>query len=166
MSFVTAALIVVGLLAVVLALACYHLLARLARLEAAVLGGLTPPSRRLTREQFEQRFSRALARSRLAGQVQSGVVLVVGAEIANDGNEIAAMLDALDRTDGLLVLVRDPQALSDDNSVVARFSPEPAPDGLGVATTPWVFVVDQARITASHPIPDGSALVHVLGDHT
>jgi len=74
MSFELAAVLFLAVVACGLGMACYHLLGRLEQLERSVQGGLTPPSTRLSREQFERRFRTAHARSALAQEIGMGVL--------------------------------------------------------------------------------------------
>lgn len=145
MTFELAALVVVCALAVVLALVCYHLLGRLEMLERAVQGGLTPPTTRLTREQFERRFRTAHARSTLAREIGTGIVVVVGAEHGPDG-ELASTLDHLPRRD--LLQVRNVDDLDADR--------------LGVTTTPFLFVIDDRRIRTAQPVGGSGDVIDAL----
>lgn len=145
MTFELAAVIVVAAVAVVLGLVCYHLLGRLDTLEQAVQGGLQPPSTRLSREQFERRFRTAHARSRLAAEVGTGVVLVVGPEHRPD-SELGATLAHLPRRDLLEV-----RAIDDID-----------PAALGISTTPFLFVIDHDTVRAAQPIASTTEVVAVL----
>jgi hypothetical protein len=166
-SFTLAALIIVALVAAALGLVAYNLLQRLDQLEQSVLGGLTPPSRRLSREEFEQRFETATARSALAAQIETGVVLIFGPEM--DSSPIARAVDHLSRADLLTVV------LTNDSSSTASLLEVPgitvthdtdAAVHLRASTTPFVFVVDDQRITLARPIASADDLVSVLRSHT
>lgn len=167
MSFTQAALVVVAIAAVVLGLVCYHLLTRLDVLEQAVQGGLEPPSRRLGREEYEQRFRRSLARASLAREVESGLVLVLGNEAADGSHEVAAALANLQRGDGVIALAQDSLASDYLERLalpgLARREPDPA---LGISVTPFAFVVDQGRITAARTIVSGADLLELVTRHT
>ena len=147
MTFELAAIIVVAAVAVVLGLVCYHLLGRIDMLERSVQGGLTPPSTRLSREQFERRFRTAHARSQLAKRYDTGVVLDIGPEHRPD-SDLGSTLEHLPRTDLLTVLpVDDVDA-----------------EALGITTTPYVFVLDQNTVRTALPVATGvdvmSAMKH------
>ena len=146
MSFELAAVVVIALAAVALGLVCYHLLGRLEMLERAVQGGLEPPSSRLSREQFERRFRTAHARSSLAREVGTGVVLVVGPEFGGD-NELAATIDQLARPDlfkGRTVDERDAESLA-------------------ITTTPYLFVIDERRVRTALPVASSHDVTRALG---
>lgn len=145
MSFEVAAIIVVALGAIALALICYYLLGRLEMLERAVHGGLAPPSTRLSREQFERRFRTAHARSSLAADVTTGLVLVVGAE-HTESSDLARTLQHLPRRD--LVHIRP----------VAEIDA----DALGITTTPFLFIVDDQQVRSAQPIANTSDIVAAL----
>lgn len=145
MTFELAALVVVAAVAVVLALVCYHLLGRLEMLERAVQGGLTPPTTRLTREQFERRFRNAHARSTLAREVGTGIVVVVGAEHRPD-SELAVTIEHLPRRD--LLEVRNVVDID--------------PDRLGITTTPFLFVIDDGRVRAARPVGGSDDVIDAL----
>lgn len=158
MSFTGALLIILGIAALVLGLTSYHLLSRLEQLERAVAGGFDVPSHRLSREEFEQRFAIALARHRLAQQVETGVVIALGPTIG----EAAQAVLGLERGDGVFVLGDGPwrdalppgtQALADD------------PD-LGLTARPYALVVDQHQIRAARPVANGRQLLDLLAQHT
>lgn len=145
MSFELAAVIVVAVIAVVLGLVCYHLLGRLEMLERSVQGGLEPPSTRLSREQFERRFRTAHARSTLAAEIDTGVLLVVGPEHGAD-NELVSTVDHLSRHD--LFSTRTVDSLDATR--------------LGVTTTPYLFVVDGGRVRTAQPVASSSDVVDAL----
>lgn len=144
MSFELAALIVLAILAVGLGLVCYHLLGRLEMLERSVQGGLMPPTTRLSREQFERRFRTAHARSALAREIDSGIVLIVGAE--HSGSELASTIDNLARRDGLTI--------KDVDSLDAEV--------LGVTTTPYLVIVDEAKVRSAQPLAGSADLIAAL----
>lgn len=145
MSFELAAVIVVALIAVGLALTCYHLLGRLEMLERAVQGGMVPPTTRLSREQFERRFRTAHARSSLAREIDTGVMLIVGAEHRDD-SELASTIDHLGRND--LLHVRRVDEIDDAL--------------LGISTTPFLFVVDDRRVRSAQPVASSSDVIRAL----
>ena len=145
MTFELAAVIVVALTAVALALVCYHLLGRLEMLERAVQGGLQPPSTRLSREQFERRFRTAHARSTLAREIGAGVVLVVGPEHRPE-SELASTIAHLSRRD--LCTIRDVDQID--------------ADALGVATTPYLFVIDDHAVRQAQPVASSDDVVVAL----
>ena len=145
MSFELAAVIVVAAIAVALGLVCYHLLGRLEMLERSVQGGLEPPSTRLSREQFERRFRAAHARSTLASEIHTGVLLIVGPEHAAD-NELAGTIEHLSRPD--LFSTRSIE------NVDAEI--------LGITTTPYLFVVDEGRVRTAHPVASSGDIVAAL----
>ncbi len=148
MSFEVAALIVVAVIAIALALVAYQLLARLEQLEQAIHGGLTPPSTRLAREQFERRFAAAKQRAALAAEVGTGLLIIIGAE--HPGSDLEAILAHLPRQD--LVTVRE--AIAADRAE------------LGVTTTPYLFVVDDERVREARPLAGPADLVSTLQDLT
>lgn len=165
MSFTVALLIIVALAAVALGLVAYHLLNRLDLLERSVLGGLEPPTRRLTREEFEQRFSRAVARHRLASQVDSGLVLVLGAESST--SEIAGALRNLQRGDGIVLIAAHEQATAFiDRLELAALRVLPFDPALGIALTPHALVVDEGRIVTAKATPSGDDLIALLSTST
>lgn len=145
MSFELAVIIVLAVGAVGLGLVCYHLLGRLELLERAVAGGLDAPSTRLSREQFERRFRIAHARSELARNVDTGVVLVVGPEFTVD-TELRATVENLARPD--LFTVR-------------QIGDIPA-DELGVTTTPYLFIIDERRIRHAQPVAATTDVIAAL----
>lgn len=145
MSFELAAVIVVALIAVGLALTCYHLLGRLEMLERAVQGGMGPPSTRLSREQFERRFRTAHARSGLAREIGTGVLLVVGSEHRGD-SELASTIEHLNRND--LLDVRDVEEIEGEL--------------LGISTTPFLFVVDAGCVRSAQPVASTTDVIRAL----
>ncbi len=149
MTFELAAVIVAALLAVVLGLVCYHLLGRLEMLERSIQGGLQPPTMRLSREQFERRFRTAHARSTLAREVGTGVVLIVGPEHRADC-DLASTIEHLSRRD--LFTTRSIDEI----------------DGatLGVSTTPYLFIVDDCAIRRAQPVASPHDVVQALEDFT
>lgn len=144
MSFELAVIIVLALAAVTLGLVTYHLVGRVHLLERAVQGGLTPPSTRLSREQFERRFRTAHARSELAAEIGYGVVLVIGAEHA--GSELEATVAHLPRQDDVTVRPID--------SIDA--------DSLGVTTTPYLFVIDDHCVRGAQPVAGATTVTEAL----
>lgn len=144
MSFELSLIIVISLVAVVLGLVTYHLVGRVHLLERAVQGGLTPPTTRLSREQFERRFRTAHARSQLAAEIECGVLLVVGAE--HRGSELDATLAHLPRRDEITVRGVD--------TVDA--------EALGVTTTPYLFVIDEARVRGAQPVAGAASIIDAL----
>ena len=145
MTFELAIIIIAAIAAVILGLVCYHLLGRLEMLERSVQGGLQPPSTRLSREQFERRFRTAHARSELAREIGTGVVLITGAEYTAE-SELAATMEHLLRPD--LITRRDVTEI--DAST------------LGVATTPYLFIVDADRIRHAQPLAGSQDLISAL----
>lgn len=166
MNFTQAALVVVAVAAVVLGLVCYHLLSRLDLLERAVQGGMEPPSRRLGREEYEQRFRRAVARARLGETIDTGLVLVLGAE-AGSGHEVAAALANLNRGDGVTAIAVDPAADTFIDGLtlpgLARHDPS---DDLGIGVTPFALVIDGGTVTAARAVVSASDLVELVTRHT
>jgi len=144
MTFELAAVVALAVVAIGLGLVCYHLLGRLEMLERAVQGGLEPPTTRLSREQFELRFRTAHARSNLAAETGTGLVLVVGPEYAD--SELARTVAELPRAD-LLTLTPATEL--------------PATD-LGIGTTPYLFVIDDSRIRAAQPVASSADVADVL----
>lgn len=166
MSFTQAALIAVAVAALVLGLVCYHLLSRLDLLERAVQGGMEPPSRRLGREEYEQRFRRAVARAQLAESVDTGLVLVLGAEAA-EAHEVAAALATLSRGDGITAIAADPAAETFlDTLGIPGLQRQPASAELGVSITPFALVIDDRKVTAARAIVSGADLVELVTRHT
>ena len=167
MTFTQAALIVVAVAAVVLGLVCYHLLSRLDLLERAVQGGMQPPSRRLGREEYEQRFRRAVARADLATEVEHGLVLVLGAESATGKHQVAAALAQLPRGDGVTAIAQDPSASTFLDSLgLDGLNRRPHDPELGIAITPFALVVDDHRVTAARALVSGADLVELVSRHT
>lgn len=148
MSFELAAVIVLAFAAIVLGLVCYHLLGRLEMLERSVQGGLQPPTSRLSREQFERRFRTAHARSALAKETGTGVILIVGPEHAD--SELAATIAGLSRQDLLTVTAVE--------SVDA--------ETLGITTTPYLVIVDDDTVRAAQPVAGPPDLADALNRFT
>lgn len=149
MSFELAAIILVALVAVGLGLICYYLLGRVEMLERSVQGGLQPPSTRLSREQFERRFRTAHARSSLAAEISTGLLLIVGPE-HTDSSDLARTVQHLARRD--LVHIRPVGEVD--------------ADALGITTTPYLFVIDQEHVRSAQPVANGTdvvAAVHEFG---
>lgn len=167
MSFTQAALIVVAVAAIILGLVCYHLLSRLDLLERAVQGGMEPPSRRLGREEYEQRFRRAVARAKLAEAVDTGLVLVLGSEAAGGAHEVAAALANLGRGDGLTAIATDPAASTFLDALELPGMQRHAPSAeLGVSVTPFALVVDDRKVTAARAVVSGADLIELVTRHT
>ncbi len=167
MSFTQAALVVVAIAALVLGLVCYHLLSRLEVLEQALQGGLEPPSRRLGREEYEQRFRRALARATLAADVQSGLVLVFGEEARDGAHEVALALANLGRGDGITVIAQTDGAGEFLRSLnLAGLRTHQANPELGSPVTPFAFVIDERRVSAARSLVSGADLVELVTRHT
>lgn len=145
MSFELAAIIVIAGLAVALGLVCYHLLGRLEMLERSVQGGLEPPTTRLSREQFERRFRTAHARSSLATEIHTGVLLVIGPE-HTASSELASTIAHLSR----------------DDLFATRSVDELDAATLGISTTPYLFVVDEGRVRTAQPVASSSDVVSAL----
>lgn len=167
MSFTLAALIVVALASSLLGLVCYHLLSRLNLLERAVQGGLEPPTRRLSREEFERRFAVAEARSELARRFDTGVVFFIGDESDRD-HKVTAAIDSLSRPDLVhVVSLHSDQIPSQIGGVdvVPIDSLGIEPDRLDVATTPFAFVVDNRRIRAARPLSGTDDLALLLREY-
>ena len=144
-TFELAAIIIVAVAAIALGLICYHLLGRLERLEQAVQGGLEPPGSRLSREQFERRFKVAHARATLAKRSGTGLVVIVGDEFGPD-HELARTIDHLSRPDLIQVIPVDQL------------------DGieLGISTTPYLFVIEEARVRAAQPVVAANDVIAIL----
>ncbi len=167
MTFTQAALIVVAIAAVILGLVCYHLLSRLDLLERAVQGGMEPPSRRLGREEYEQRFRRAVARASLATEVEHGLVLVLGAESAAGNHQVAAALAQLPRGDGITAVAQDHSAATFlDDLDLSGLKRRPDDPELGIAITPFALVIDDRRVTAARALVSGADLVELVSRHT
>lgn len=164
MSFTSAALIVVAIVAVVLGLTCYHLLNRLDRLENAVLGGLQPPSTRLSREQFERRFRDALQRVALARNVDTGLVLIFGPEVRE--HDIAAALGQLRRADGITLFGTTDGVVVALDELLPNAGATMCPDDVDPPSTPYLFVIDQARVVRSRPLATAADLLDTLGEVT
>ena len=145
MNFELAAVIVVAALAVALGLVCYHLLGRLEMLERSVQGGLEPPTTRLSREQFERRFRTAHARSSLAAEIGTGVLLIVGPE-HRPNSDLASTIKHLARAD-----LFSTRSLADI---------EAGP--LGVTTTPYLFVIDDNQVRTAQPVASSADVVTAL----
>jgi len=148
MSFELAAVIVLAVVAVGLGLVCYYLLGRLEMLERSVQGGLQPPSTRLSREQFERRFRMAHARSALAAEIDTGLVVVTGPE-HSPGSDIARTIAHLTRPD--LITVRSVEDI-DANA-------------LGVTTTPYLFLIDEQAVRSAQPVASGEDIVAALSHY-
>lgn len=170
MSFTLAILIVLALGVAGLGLVAYHLTARLHLLERAVQGGIDPPSRRLGREEFERRFAIASERSRLAEHFEAGVVVVLGPEAGPD-HPISATLAHLGRPDGVHLLLTEPGVMA----APAGFDPGSLPSldelglemsRLGIATTPYGFVLDERRVRAARPLGGATDLNTFLAEFT
>lgn len=149
MSFTIALLLVCAGLCLLLGLSCYHLLTRVHLLERAVEGGLGPPTRRLTREEFDRAFAQSLARRSLAKQVGTGVLVIVGAE----PDEVGAAARDVARTRSVTVI-----ELTTETTTIEGLDAE----DLGVTTTPFVFVVDDGSIRAARPLSSPEDLVSTL----
>ena len=145
MNFELAAIIVVAALAVALGLVCYHLLGRLEMLERSVQGGLQPPTARLSREQFERRFRTAHARSSLAAEIETGLLLIVGPEHHPD-SELASTIKHLARPN-----LFSTRSLADIDA-----------DSLGVTTTPYLFVVDENMVRTAQPAASSADIVTAM----
>lgn len=167
MTFTQAALVVVAVAALVLGLVCYHLLSRLDLLERAIQGGMEPPSRRLGREEYEQRFRRAVARARLGEQIDTGVVIVLGAEAADGAHEVAAALANLNRGDGVTAIAAAPAAEAFlDDLPLPGLARHDFSDDLGVGVTPFAFVIDGGNVTAARAIVSADDLIELVTRHT
>ena len=149
MSFELALVIVVAVLAVGLGLVCYHLLGRLEMLERSVQGGLEPPTTRLSREQFERRFRAAHARSSLATEIGTGILLIVGPEYS-DASELASTIDHLARRD-----LFSTRSVADVDAEL-----------LGITTTPYLFVIDDDRVRGAQPVASGADVVTAVKHFT
>jgi len=167
MSFTLAALTIVALAAVGLGLVSYHLLHRLDQLEQSVLGGLAPPTRRLSREEFEQRFETATVRSALAAQIDTGIVLILGAEVS--ASPITCALNTLTRGDLItVVLTASPgpdSPIVDVPGLIVTHDADAA-TRLRIPTTPFVFVIDAKRVAVAQPLASADDLLSVLKAHT
>lgn len=150
MTFTQAALIVLGLAVVFLGLLAYNLLLRLDGMEKAVLGGMTPPSHQLSREEFGRRFAVAEARADLAAEVGTGTVILVEASAPLTG-ELLAVLRNMAQPRGFVVAVANgsvdvPDGVRLLEDFGARFA------ALGVSATPFIIVVDDGTIVGSRPV--------------
>lgn len=150
MSFTLAALIVLGLAVVFLALLTYHLLTKLSGIEKAVVGGLSTPSRELSREEFGRRFAIAEARADFAREIDTGTVIFVdaAAEITAD---IIAVLANMSQARGFTVAVESgaievPEGVTVLADMGRRFG------ALGVNATPFVLVISNRTIVGSRPV--------------
>jgi len=103
----------------------------------------------LSREQFERRFRTAHARSALAAEIGTGVMLVVGSEYTA-ASELAATVDHLARPD--LFLTRHVHDIDAEQ--------------LGVTTTPYLFIVDGERIRAAQPVASSADVVTAVKHFT
>lgn len=160
MSFTLASLIVLGLGVGFLALLTYHLLTKLTAIEKAVVGGLTAPSRELSREEFGRRFAIAEARADFAAEIGTATVIFVDAAAAVTA-EIMAVLRNMNQRRGFVLAVEAGTVdAPDDVTVLAdsghRFAP------LGITATPFVLVVDNGTIVGSRPVGSIDAIRSLL----
>ena len=151
MSFSLAAIIVLGAAAVFLGLIAYNLLSRLDQLERAVMdGGLRAPDRQLTREEYSRRFAAAGARADFAGDVGEGVVFVLDPDAALTA-EIVQTLAHMPQTRGFHVAptsghIDVPDGLTSLDPLEERVV------SLGIASTPYCFVISDGTIVAADRI--------------
>ena len=156
MSFTLAALIVLALGVLVVGLLAFNLLQRLASVEHAVLGGLSAPSRQLSREEFGRRFATARARAELAAEVGTATVVFVD-PAAPLTHEILDVLRNMAQPRGFVVGVSTgtldvPTGVRVLPDVEARLGP------LGIAALPYVLVVDDRTIVGSRPVGSVDAI--------
>lgn len=150
MTFTQAALIVLAVGVVFLGLLAYNLLLRLDGMEKAVLGGLTPPSHQLSREEYGRRFAIAEARADLAADIGTGTVVFVDAD-APVTQDLLGVLRNMAQARGFVVAVAD-------GTVDAPAGVRVLPDfgsrfgALGVTATPFIVVVDDGTIVGSRPV--------------
>ena len=89
----------------------------------------------------------AHARSRIAAEIETGIVVVIGPEHHRE-SDLARTLDHLPRAD--LVTVRAVEDL--DGAEV------------GITTTPYLLVVDERRVRLARPIASGNDVVDALAE--
>lgn len=156
MSFTLAALIVLAIGALVVALVAFNLLQRLDAIEHAVMGGLSTPSRQLSREEYGRRFATAQARTELADELGTSTVIFVDPE-APLTHEIVGVLDNMAQPRGFVVGVSEgtlelPAGVRVLPDVRSRLGV------LGIAALPYVLVIDERTIVGSRPIGSVDAI--------
>lgn len=156
MTFTQAALIVLALGVVFLGLLAYHLLNRLDGIEKAVVGGMSPPSRQLSREEFGRRFAMAEARADLAAEIGTGAVLFVDPAAAITA-ELVGVLTNMAQARGFVLMV---SAGSLEAPAGVRVIPDSGSRfaSLGVVATPFILVVDDGTIVDSRPVGSVAAV--------
>lgn len=168
MSFTLAIVLISALAVAALGLVVYHLLGRLHLIESAVQGGMQPPSRRLSREEFERQFTVARARANLASRFDTGLVVLV--DSANGtSTAMISTLQHLPRHDLVHVVACDAQSalMLNDGSVPhleARQLEQPLTD-LGISTLPFAFVLDDGSVRATSHLASPEALAELLREY-
>lgn len=169
MSFSLAVVLLSALAVVALGLVVYNVLSRLHLLESAVQGGMQPPTRRLSREEFERQFSVAQSRAELATHFDTGVVLFLDSQ-SETAQAIIATLEHLPRHDLVHTVACDAAAATRlranavPHQTLAELGKELAV--LGVSTLPFCFVVDDGAVRGSRHIGSHQALTALLNEHT
>lgn len=169
MTFTLSLLLLTAFAALLLGLVAYHLASRLSTLEEAVQGGLVPPSRRLSRTEFEHRFRVAGTRASLARRFEHGLVLVVDAS-SGTSQELIDALCHLPRYDDMVVLTpsRDVAETLQRHGVPVVPSTDADLDlsDLGVSTLPFCFVLDEAKVRSTRPLSSYEDFLELLGSTT
>lgn len=151
MSFSLAAVIVLAAVALFLGLIAYNLLSRLDQMERAVMdGGLRAPDRKLTREEYARRFAAAEARADFAAEVGDGVVFILDPDAALTG-DIVSTLAHMPQARGFHVALTSGHLDVPDG--VATLGPlNDRLVSLGIASTPYCFVISDGTIVAADRI--------------
>lgn len=158
MTFTLAAVILLAVACVALGLLAYHLFSRLHLLEEAVGGGLKPPSRTLSREEFARRYAVARERAVLARDVGTGVVLFL-----DDGatsRDILQTLHHLASPRGFTLAYRGNRPGDAPELSGARLLEDLGSrvDSLGVPIVPYGLVIDESAIVDGRPLGSAAAL--------
>lgn len=160
MSFTLAVIIVLAIAVIVLGFACFGLFDRLNTLETAVSGGMTAPSRTLTREEYGQRFMAARARAAFANELDTAVVLFLD-EASQASKEILATLHHLTNRRGFVLAFREgAPPLPVEQAVVDQLGSRI--DDLAIPVLPYAMVIDDGRVTAYRPISNLDTLEQLL----
>lgn len=189
MSFLAALATLTSIATILLALATYHLSARVHLLETAVQGGLSVPSTRLARADFERRFTVASRRAAVASEAGTGVVIVLDGDSSSPIEDVVNSLVSRD----MVKVVRTHRTSSpssrqtspashpreqladsrdlaseaggvDDGATFDRL--RRAPQLFGVAIFPYCFVVDSNRIVSAGPVLNPNDLVELVRSTT
>ncbi len=169
MTFTLAIVMVAAIGTIAVALVVIHLLQRLHDLEQAVQGGLTAPSRRLTREEFERRFATARQRALLGERIGTGVLIVVDhgspasdAIVRTIKHLPSAELVFVHHANGALATGSNdfPRGLSIIDNL------DQPTESLGIASLPFAFVIDDAIVTGARPLAGPDDLLDLLRSHT